>query len=85
MSIVTLLPTAEVMINVDGRLELIRVLLDSGSPDNFLSTECCSNLKIPFSKQNITVTGIGNINTPTKAIAQDKTLSSLFIENIKIR
>ncbi|XP_045482776.1 uncharacterized protein LOC123686587 [Harmonia axyridis] len=81
---ITLLPTAEVMIKVDDKLEKIRVLLDSGSQDNFLSTECCKHLKIPFSKRDIKVTGIGNISTPIRGIAPDLTIFSRFNERFQI-
>jgi hypothetical protein len=62
-----ILPTAliEVM-NSDGYFIPCRALLDSASQSNFITEELASKLSITCSRANISIMGIGNVNTSVK-------------------
>jgi len=80
----TLLPTAEVLVSTDsGKNRKIRILLDSGSQENFITEKCCQRLDIPIHQTRMSVVGIGSHSSPVKGIARNLVFYPRFSSNIK--
>lgn len=76
---VTLLGTAlGYMKSASGRLIQIRLLLDSGSTSSFITTSLIKALGIPYDKQSISITGLGNKRTSSTGTCS----ASLYSTNL---
>ena len=64
----SLLPTATAkIIDSQGNSHPVRILLDSGSQSNFISTSLCQRLRIPTKNVNVSVHGLSEVNTKIKS------------------
>lgn len=89
----TLLSTAIVNVpDCNGQMHSCRLLLDSGSQNNFISKEFCNKLKLRPQKMQISVSGLNQvvseisskvlISIHSRVTSFKATLSCLVIDNI---
>ncbi|XP_055309492.1 uncharacterized protein LOC129573205 [Sitodiplosis mosellana] len=56
----TILATALVPVRWNGRSILLNALIDQGATTNLISERACQMLQLPFTRSNISMTGVGN-------------------------
>lgn len=68
---IAILPTAVVNVrDTFGNQHSVRILLDSGSMSNFITTKCANKLGLHITRVQSSVTGIGGISRDVKGVTQ---------------